>query len=157
MKKIKIGNEIETLVDDDVFDRIKELRCWRTTPHKGKYVYAQIRLNGKTEYLHRVIMDAKRGHVVDHIDGNTLNNQRSNLRLLSQHGNQINTHRHRNKLGHSNIRMIGNRFQGRVKVFGKKISVGSYATLNEAIEAVCKFKKLLLANDEMRTSGEATP
>ena len=153
MKKIKLSESVETIVDDEVFEQIKDLRCWKATPYKGKYIYAQIRVNGRTEYLHRVVMAAKPGSIVDHIDGNTLNNQRSNLRILSQHGNQINTHRHRNKLGHSNIRMLGKRFQGRVKVFGRKISVGTFDTLTEASEAVRAFKKLLLERDQVRVSN----
>ena len=155
MKKLKVSNEMETLVDNDVFDQIKDLNCWKSTPRCGKYTYAQIRIDKKIQYLHRFIMKAKRGELVDHIDGNTLNNQRSNLRLLSQHGNQMNLHRNRNKLGCPNIRPLGKRFQGRVKVFGKKISVGTFETIEEAANAVNNFKKLLIKQDEqrMRTHG----
>ena len=153
MKKIKISDSIETLVDDDVFEQIKQLRCWKATPYKGKYVYAQIRVNKKTEYLHRFVMQAQHGSIVDHIDGNTLNNQRANLRLVSQHGNQLNIHRHRNKLGTPNIRRVGKRFQGRVKVFGRKISVGCFDTIDAAAFAVSQFKKLLLCKDAERISA----
>lgn len=35
----------------------------------------------KTVYMHRFLMDAPKGKVVDHLDGNSLNNCRENLRI----------------------------------------------------------------------------
>lgn len=37
--------------------------------------------------MHRLIMDAKRGEVVDHINGDRLNNRRKNLRITDHAGN----------------------------------------------------------------------
>lgn len=50
--------------------------------------------NGKrkdvTIHMHRLVMDAPEGLEVDHIDGNPLNNQKSNLRLCSHEENRRN-------------------------------------------------------------------
>lgn len=50
---------------------------------KKRYIRASTTRKGKrvTLYLHRLITDAKKGDVVDHVDGDTMNNNRSNLRL----------------------------------------------------------------------------
>ena len=53
--------------------------------------YATKRLNGKTAYLHRLIMNAQPGDVVDHINKNTLDNRRSNLRIGGHRHNQLNS------------------------------------------------------------------
>jgi hypothetical protein len=37
----------------------------------------------RTIRMHRQLMDAKRGEHVDHLDGNTLNNRKSNLEVTS--------------------------------------------------------------------------
>ena len=42
-------------------------------------------------FMHRMIMNAPDGMSVDHIDGNGLNNQRANLRLVSRGQNRSNS------------------------------------------------------------------
>lgn len=52
----------------------------------GKYNYGKI----KQIRMHRQIMDAKDGQVIDHKDRNGLNNQKSNLRICTNSENQKN-------------------------------------------------------------------
>lgn len=40
--------------------------------------------------MHRLILSATPGQLVDHADGNGLNNQRSNIRLCTTHQNSVN-------------------------------------------------------------------
>lgn len=62
---------------------------------KGPHRYAQTRMliNGRrrTVQMHRIIMSAPSGMSVDHIDGDGLNNCRSNLRLVSRGQNRANS------------------------------------------------------------------
>jgi hypothetical protein len=46
--------------------------------------YAAARIQGRTCRMHRLILDAPDGTEVDHIDGDRLNNQRTNLRLVDK-------------------------------------------------------------------------
>lgn len=43
-----------------------------------------------TIYLHRELLNAKKGEIIDHIDGNKLNNTRDNLRICTQSQNLVN-------------------------------------------------------------------
>jgi hypothetical protein len=69
----------------------------RASEHKwcascsGCRIYAYCHMNGKTVALHRFLTNAPKGMVVDHIDGNTLNDRRSNLRVCTQQQNLYNS------------------------------------------------------------------
>jgi hypothetical protein len=65
------------------------LRKYKWSP-RGSGRYAARRENGKTIYMHREIMNAPEGMVVDHIDGNAPNNCRSNLRVCTPGQNRYN-------------------------------------------------------------------
>jgi len=60
---------------------------------RERTAYAFIRhslTEGGSRKVHRLILDAPRGTIVDHIDHDGLNNKRSNLRLVTQSQNQQN-------------------------------------------------------------------
>lgn len=90
MKTIQLTNcDVSALVDDDIYAVVGNKKWHR---HSGGYV---IRFEGpakkmKMIYLHRLVMNAKPGTEVDHIDRSKLNNQRSNLRLCNKSQNQGN-------------------------------------------------------------------
>lgn len=87
MKLIPVGKGKHAMVDDFVFDLVGD-QSW----YLHKYVQRNFYVMGKAKpaLLHRVIMDAPKGVEVDHIDGDKLNNQLSNLRLCSHQQNQHN-------------------------------------------------------------------
>ena len=89
-KKLKLRNGGETIVDPEVYEWCKQFKWYRSP--KG-YVYRHIWLDGgrrTTVRLHREITDCPKGLLVDHINGNPLDNQRSNLRLCTPVQNSIN-------------------------------------------------------------------
>src|SRR5690606_13722007 len=58
--------------------------------HGDTSIYARYYIDGKNTSIHRLILGAKCGKYVDHINGDTLNNSRQNLRLCSQLENSRN-------------------------------------------------------------------
>jgi hypothetical protein len=57
---------------------------------KGGEVFARNRKTRKTTALARIILKAKKGQIVDHINRDPLDNQRSNLRIVTHRQNMLN-------------------------------------------------------------------
>lgn len=94
MKEIKLTKGLVAWVDDEDFERVNALKWCASIESRGTKVYAvrwQKREDG-TPYkvrMHRFILDLPPGSltpdlVVDHLDGNSLNNCRDNLEKITQ-------------------------------------------------------------------------
>jgi len=96
--------------------------------------YAQLSHEGKDVYLHRLLMNAGKGQVVDHINGNTLDNRFCNLRIGTQYDNMHNVGlRKDNSSGYKGVRQHeGGLWQAKFTFKGKRIYCGSYLTAREA-------------------------
>lgn len=116
---------------------------WRSFTHKaasGKaYCYAcrsGDEGEPRTVFMHRQIMQAPAGFDVDHFDNNGLNNQRSNLRILTRGANAIRGLAHsENKSGFSGVHLINGLWYGRARKDGRTHNTASYSTPDEAYEA----------------------
>lgn len=76
------------LVDLEDFDRVNRNK-W-TAYYTGCKWYAGRTQKGKSIRMHRQIMHARKGQIVDHADGNGLNNCKSNLRFCTVGQNNCN-------------------------------------------------------------------
>lgn len=117
---------------------------WRTP--KDGYVkeYSEKVVDGnrirKVVYMHRVIMNAQKGEIVDHINGDTTDNRRSNLRIVSKSINALNSPKHKGVYFNAKTK----RWNARLTQNKKTKSLGGYATEAEAIAVYKKTKKELL-------------
>lgn len=96
--------------------------------------------------LHRLITDAKRGEIVDHVNGNTLDNRRQNLRIVSHQQNAINQSGHR--ISTSKYKGVfwnqeKGKWQATIKHDGKTIHLGWYKIEREAAIAYNAAAKVL--------------
>jgi len=83
MKQIPLTRGMFALVDDSDFEYLNQWK-WRAGECTNSfYAVREVgnRITRHTVYLHRLIMGAEKGQQVDHKNHNTLDNQRSNLRL----------------------------------------------------------------------------
>ena len=83
------------LLDDEDYDRVVTEGKWHIhkDPHRGVfYVRTNTYENRKQTaiYLHRFIMDAPKGKVVDHINGDGRDNRKENLRICTKLENMRN-------------------------------------------------------------------
>jgi len=107
MKFIEIkknGAIYAATVDDENFNRLSMYNWCLLGGRLTAYASAWCKKTKKTVRMHRLVMDAKQGEVIDHIDRNGLNNQTSNLRLANRKVNNWNRGVNRNnKSGHKHI------------------------------------------------------
>ena len=93
MRIIILNNDMLSFVDDEDYE---ELNKFKWTAHiNGKNYYADRHepITHKTITMHRHILKFPvKGIDIDHIDGNGLNNQKSNLRMISHRENGQNLH-----------------------------------------------------------------
>ena len=92
MKKIALTKNRFSLVDDEDFEYLSKFK-WHAVNNHGKY-YARTakKVNGKVKctFMHRLLIDCPPGLEIDHTDRNPLNNQKSNLRVVTHQENVLN-------------------------------------------------------------------
>jgi len=125
------------LVDDDDAPTVGGLRWQCIEPQPG-YLYVTAKRDGRNVYLHRLVMGAKKGECVDHINGDTLDNRRANLRLCSHAENMRN--RKRSKASKFPYKGIGQRRDGTkyvaiIRCDGKKFQLGTFDSAEAAAMA----------------------
>lgn len=143
MKEIPLSQGQVALVDDADYEMISAL-SWHAHKDKVLGTYYAVHNQGR-KYgwhkirMHRIIIGAKRGEYVDHIDHNTLNNCRSNLRICKAYQNQGNqVLRKDSKTGYKGVKKARNGFTANITVFGRHKYIGYYATAQEAADAYDK-------------------
>lgn len=128
------------LIDSEDYELISKYK-WHV--HKWRYVFyvqawTNINGKGKTLLMHKLILGAKRKEIVDHIDGNGLNNQKTNLRICTNTQNCWNQRIAKNNTtGFKGVTFVKatKRYRARIRVNSKLILVGDFKTAQEAGEA----------------------
>lgn len=130
------GNKIKTYFDLEDFALISKYH-WRISIKKHKYYVCtgQAR-NGKLVYIQNLILGfiPDKIHEVDHIDGESLNNRKSNLRLITRLENIQNAKaKCTNKLGFRGIYFTEGKYWASITVNKVRYGFKGYNTLEEAV------------------------
>lgn len=86
MKEIRLSQGKFALVDDEDYEWLNQYK-WQ---HATGYAVRHNPLGAKKISMSRTIVNCPNGMVVDHINHNTLDNRRSNLRICTYSQNSIN-------------------------------------------------------------------
>jgi len=139
MKSIQLANNKGVaIIDDEDFDRVSQFK-WQSNKKYAEgwsYDSPQRRLN-----MARLIMNVPNGFEIDHIDHNTLNNQKKNLRIVTRSQNGCN----RMKCGITSSKYKGVSFhknsglwRSYIKHMGKTHYLGYFKSETEAAMAYDK-------------------
>ena len=152
-KKINLNELKKTfkLIDDELWRIHKRNGNWKKVEMKpDNSGYSGVCWNGKMFMAHRLIYmlandcEIPEDLQVDHIDGNIMNNNPNNLRLVSNREN------HQNRSEHRSGHLVGTTFdsqkqkwKARIHINGKQKHLGYFSTQEEAHEAYQKeFKSI---------------
>ena len=142
-REIPLTKNRVALVDDEDFEELSQFK-WRLGdnrkyPHKVYAIRKGRKGEGKkTISMHRVIAGAPDGAEVDHIDGDGLNNTKSNLRIVTRQDNAKNRRLSTNNYsGYTGVYMDkrSGRWKATLRVNKKFIWLGSHSTIQEAAMA----------------------
>jgi len=143
MREIVLTKGQIAIVDDDAFDRLNAYKWYAQSRGDGKFYAARRNgRGGELLYMHREINSTPDGLHTDHIDGNTLNNSRSNLRTATPKQNSQNRPRQkRQALKGAWFDASGktsNRWRAAIRLDGKLKYLGRFATQEDAASAYAK-------------------
>lgn len=136
------GSTVEVMVDTADLPKLQGFgHRWSVMPTKTGSFRPKVTVEHKgrkeTILLYRFLLDAQPGTLVDHINGDPLDNRRSNLRFVTPSQNLQNSAKCRSAAGYRNV--VHYRSQGkyaaRLMVEGKSTHIGLFDTAEEASEA----------------------
>jgi hypothetical protein len=86
--------------------------------------------------MHRLLLNPPEGVEVDHINGNTLDNRRANLRICTHAENSRNRRgRSNSKSGVKGVTPYPGGWRATINVNGKNVHLGCFTNIDDAAEA----------------------
>lgn len=138
MREIVLTKGFVTIVDDDMFE-ILSSRSWFCSGGGTGYAKTNspVRNNKQMAMHHVVVGYPLNGMVVDHLNGNSLDNRKENLRVVTTRQNLLNKKRHRNGVL-AGIQFSKNKkarlhpWRSEIYLNKKRYWLGSFSTAMEA-------------------------
>jgi hypothetical protein len=143
MAVIRLKTGEDCFVDDEDFALVSQYAWCRQIARGTEIVYAQSH-NAPCHQMHRLIMGARPGQLVDHIDRDGLNNRRSNLRFATKSQNAMNSKRKaQSSTGYKGV--IFHRRDGvytaQIRIDGRRKWLGSFHDPERAYAVYCEAAK----------------
>lgn len=134
MKSIPLTKGKAATVDDHDAAKVADFSWYF---HSEGYAARRETIDGKSRiiYMHRQLLNAPADMVVDHVNGNRLDNRRSNIRLATHSQNNVNADRPaHNTSGYKGVSWskVAGRWEAYVTVNRKKKYLGLFLTAEAA-------------------------
>lgn len=146
MKKMPLSKGKSALVSDEDYDYLNQ---WKWCVNGGGYATRSYRADGRKRYwrMHRIVVERTmdgpipEGLFPDHIDGDRLNNQRENLRLVTSSQNSMGR---KSRAGSASqykgvfLCVPTRHWEAIIGVAGQKIYLGTFSLETDAARAYDK-------------------
>lgn len=148
MKTIPLSQGLFAIIDDNDYEELSKYKWFALKDHNTYYAARSVKKeDGKWKQIrmHQEIIGNKLNFIIDHIDGNGLNNQSDNLRHVTRRQNTQNKH----TLKTSQYPGIywyqpRHKWRARIWVDGKRKHLGYWENEYEAYLAYCNANKYFL-------------
>ena len=144
MKEILLSQGRVALVDDDMFEYLNQ---WKWYCNNGGYATRNSTgLHRTIIRMHREIMNTPNGMETDHINGNSLDNRKENLRVCTHsenmHNRKVRTHI---SSGYKGVHWHrhNKKWEAYIRIHSKRIFLGYFSDPAEAAHAYDKAAKNL--------------
>jgi hypothetical protein len=130
------NNDIKFIIDTDDYEKIKGIPFYPS--FEDGRVYLKMYYNKKVIRFSRFIMNVKSGEYVDHINKNSLDNRKINLRIVTNQQNGFNHNlSKKNTSGICGVQWIKQReiWHAKIKLNYKEKFIGSYENFEDAVRA----------------------
>jgi len=136
IRYISLTRGKHAMVDAADYPKLAKHKWYAQRADGSGTFYACRTRKGRSVSMHRQIMKAPKGMVVDHINGNGLDNRRCNLRICTQLQNSQNTRRRRpGKSRYRGVFPRGDKWQAAIQHDGNQLYLGLFDTDIEAAMA----------------------
>ncbi len=142
--EIPLKNGYFAIIDLQDVEKAKEFGWILDDTKDNWYVQTCTGTPRRTVRLHRFLLGVTKGLTVDHVDGNGLNNLRSNLRISTQTQNSRNRRKIKKKTSkYKGVHVRDNgKFRATIRVNRKLINIGTFTDEIEAAVAYNEYAKI---------------
>jgi len=155
--------EFKVLIDDEDVEKYSKLKWQSRNNHGSNIFYIGTRRKDENNVwrnveLARYLMNAQKGQIVDHINRNTLDNRKCNLRICTMAENNRNTIKRKDGIS-SNYKGVcwkpkSRKYGAQINFNRKKIHLGYFETEDQAaiaynIAAVKYFGRFARPNENI--------
>lgn len=135
--EIPLSNGMVSSIDKEDYELVCPYKWSAIQDRTGRWVAIRCQYRnscGRTVYMHREILGAKEKQLVDHWDGDGLNNTRSNLRIATRAENMANSRKKKNSSGpYKGVTPLPNgKWRAMIKVEGTQYHLGCFVSAEDA-------------------------
>lgn len=135
IRYITLSRGLYAIVDTKNYARLNRYKWYAQRSDRGNTFYACRSNKGRVISMHREIMKPPPGKVVDHINGNGIDNREANMRNCTQFQNSQNNRRASGKSKFRGVFPRGDKWQAAVQHNGEAMYLGLFEDEVEAAKA----------------------